>query len=45
MLLWKEFFLLPNRTDKAYVSFHDEQWGVPVYDDKYVTAIPSPFIN
>lgn len=20
--------------DKAYVSFHDEQWGVPVYDDR-----------
>lgn len=21
-------------TDKVYISFHDEQWGVPVYDDK-----------
>ncbi|PPD82012.1 hypothetical protein GOBAR_DD21062 [Gossypium barbadense] len=20
-------------TDKVYISFHDEQWGVPVYDD------------
>ncbi|KAK8659349.1 hypothetical protein V6N13_029553 [Hibiscus sabdariffa] len=21
-------------SDKVYISFHDEQWGVPVYDDK-----------
>ncbi|KAK8617972.1 hypothetical protein V6N13_080872 [Hibiscus sabdariffa] len=23
-----------QNSDKAYISFHDEQWGVPVYDDK-----------
>lgn len=22
--------------DPCYVAFHDEEWGVPVYDDKYV---------
>ncbi|KAK8516773.1 hypothetical protein V6N11_007537 [Hibiscus sabdariffa] len=22
-----------QNSDKAYISFHDEQWGVPVYDD------------
>ncbi|GMJ08153.1 hypothetical protein like AT1G13635 [Hibiscus trionum] len=22
-----------ENSDKAYISFHDEQWGVPVYDD------------
>lgn len=27
---------LEIETDNAYVTFHDEQWGVPVYDDKYV---------
>lgn len=27
------FFLF---SDKLYVEFHDECWGVPVYDDKYV---------
>ncbi|KAK8613910.1 hypothetical protein V6N13_101664 [Hibiscus sabdariffa] len=25
-------WVTPN-SDKAYISFHDEQWGVPVYDD------------
>lgn len=23
--------------DEAYVQFHDECWGVPVYSDKYST--------
>lgn len=27
------FFVL---TDPCYVAFHDEEWGVPVHDDKYV---------
>ncbi|TYG75035.1 hypothetical protein ES288_D04G231400v1 [Gossypium darwinii] len=25
---------ITKNSDKAYISFHDEQWGVPVYDDK-----------
>ncbi|KAK4779717.1 hypothetical protein SAY87_015823 [Trapa incisa] len=25
---------ITKTSDKAYVSFHDEQWGVPVYDDR-----------
>lgn len=29
-------------TDKAYVSFHDECWGVPVYNDKYVICVTFP---
>ncbi|GAB4829007.1 hypothetical protein Ancab_018664 [Ancistrocladus abbreviatus] len=24
---------ITKNSDKAYVSFHDEQWGVPVYED------------
>ncbi|GKV29101.1 hypothetical protein SLE2022_220020 [Rubroshorea leprosula] len=24
---------ITTNSDKVYVSFHDEQWGVPVYDD------------
>lgn len=23
--------------DPCYAAFHDEEWGVPVHDDKYVT--------
>jgi hypothetical protein len=23
-------------SDEAYVAYHDEEWGVPVHDDKYV---------
>ncbi|KAJ0013561.1 hypothetical protein Pint_19892 [Pistacia integerrima] len=23
-------------TDKVYFAFHDESWGVPLYDDKYL---------
>ena len=22
--------------DPCYTTFHDEEWGVPVHDDKYV---------
>lgn len=25
-------------TDPLYAVFHDEEWGVPVHDDKYVTS-------
>lgn len=28
-----EFFFLVIHTDPLYVSFHDEEWGVPVHDD------------
>lgn len=27
-------------TDPAYVAFHDEEWGVPVHDDRYPISIP-----
>lgn len=27
--------------DPSYVAFHDEEWGVPVHDDKYVWHILS----
>ncbi|TYI34262.1 hypothetical protein ES332_A04G189400v1 [Gossypium tomentosum] len=27
-----------KNSDKVYISFHDEQWGVPVYDDKEAFA-------
>lgn len=34
------FFLSPNMfsfvSEPCYVAFHDEEWGVPVHDDKYV---------
>ncbi|TYI79969.1 hypothetical protein E1A91_D05G058900v1 [Gossypium mustelinum] len=25
-------------TDPSYAAFHDEEWGVPVHDDKYVVS-------
>lgn len=33
-MTWLMFFSNVIYVDKAYVSFHDECWGVPVYDDK-----------
>ncbi|KAH0919120.1 hypothetical protein HID58_026780 [Brassica napus] len=24
------------KSDQCYIAFHDEEWGVPVHDDKYV---------
>ena len=24
--------------DPCYAAFHDEEWGLPVHDDKYVIA-------
>ncbi|MFQ6648965.1 hypothetical protein Gotur_020747 [Gossypium turneri] len=29
---------ITKNSDKVYISFHDEQWGVPVYDDKEAFA-------
>lgn len=26
-------------SDPSYVAFHDEEWGVPAHDDKYVISI------
>jgi hypothetical protein len=26
--------LLPDAADPLYVAYHDEEWGVPVYDDR-----------
>ncbi len=37
-------FCLPNmcdlawNSDEAYIAYHDEEWGVPVHDDKYVLS-------
>lgn len=31
--------------DEVYVTFHDQQWGVPVYDDKYDIASTISEIN
>ncbi|OMO72053.1 Methyladenine glycosylase [Corchorus olitorius] len=28
-------------TDKLYISFHDEQWGVPVYYDNQLFELPA----
>ncbi|KAK4399579.1 putative GMP synthase [glutamine-hydrolyzing] [Sesamum angolense] len=28
-------FITPN-SDPIYVAYHDEEWGVPVHDDKYI---------
>lgn len=28
------FYML--KADPCYVAFHDEEWGLPVHDDKYV---------
>ena len=28
-----QFYLL--KADPYYAAFHDEEWGVPVHDDKY----------
>ena len=33
-ILFTNSFVLSK--DPCYVAFHDEEWGVPVYDDKYV---------
>ncbi|KAH1067325.1 hypothetical protein J1N35_032312 [Gossypium stocksii] len=30
-------WVTPN-TDPSYAAFHDEEWGVPVHDDKYVVS-------
>ncbi|KAK9188561.1 hypothetical protein WN944_019965 [Citrus x changshan-huyou] len=30
---------ITKNSDKVYVAFHDECWGVPVYDDKYLLYI------
>ncbi|XP_057528709.1 uncharacterized protein LOC130807500 [Amaranthus tricolor] len=32
---------ITKSSDKAYVSFHDEQWGVPVYDDNQLFELLS----
>ncbi|KNA20527.1 hypothetical protein SOVF_051410 [Spinacia oleracea] len=32
---------LEIETDNAYVTFHDEQWGVPVYDDNQLFELLS----
>ena len=30
------FWFLPfTIADPCYAAFHDEEWGVPVHDDKY----------
>jgi hypothetical protein len=26
-------------TDPCYAAFHDEEWGVPVHDDKYALSL------
>jgi hypothetical protein len=33
---WLVFILKP---DPCYTAFHDEEWGLPVHDDRYVIAI------
>ncbi|KAL9225846.1 hypothetical protein vseg_001725 [Gypsophila vaccaria] len=32
---------ITKSSDKVYVSFHDEQWGVPVYDDNQLFELLS----
>lgn len=32
------FFVLCVQVDLAYAAFHDEEWGVPEHDDKYVST-------
>lgn len=27
-----------SKADPSYIAFHDEEWGVPVHDDKYVIS-------
>ncbi|CAA2946601.1 DNA-3-methyladenine glycosylase I [Olea europaea subsp. europaea] len=34
-------WVTPN-TDQTYAAFHDEEWGVPVHDDKYVLLALCP---
>lgn len=34
-LLLVTLFNYFNLADPCYVAFHDEEWGVPVHDDKY----------
>lgn len=31
------FFFFCVTTEPCYACFHDEEWGVPVHDDKYTT--------
>ena len=31
--------------DEAYVQFHDDSWGVPVYNDKYDSARSFSFLS
>jgi 3-methyladenine DNA glycosylase Tag len=36
--------LLDTAADATMVAYHDEEWGIPIYDDKYVLPIVfSPF--
>lgn len=28
------FCVLPWSTDDVHIAYHDNEWGVPVYDDK-----------
>ncbi|KAL1202361.1 hypothetical protein V5N11_008967 [Cardamine amara subsp. amara] len=30
----KRCYWITKKSDEVYVTFHDQQWGVPVYDDK-----------
>lgn len=32
-------------TDPYYAVFHDEEWGVPVHDDKYATEPCYPSLH
>jgi 3-methyladenine DNA glycosylase Tag len=35
---------LDTAADAAMVAYHDEEWGIPIYDDKYaLSSVFSPF--
>lgn len=33
-----------SEEDPSYAAFHDEEWGVPVHDDKYVMKYTLSFL-
>jgi hypothetical protein len=37
-------FILFTSVDPCYSAFHDEEWGVPVHDDRYAEMAADIFL-
>jgi hypothetical protein len=38
---------ITSQSDAALIAYHDEEWGVPIYDERYAappTLLCSPFL-